>query len=165
MLSHLSIRNLSFIESVDLSFGEGFNVFTGETGAGKSILLGTLKLLAGERSDRDSTYSDTQQGLIQANFSFKEPLEINQYLETLQLPLCEDGILTLERAFSKGRSLYIRLNGSLIPLNVLRELSKHWIDFHDANQAQHLMHSKTQLSFLDVSAGHTGFADCLSKAL
>src|SRR5438128_935082 len=104
MLQSLSIRNLALLEEVSLNFESGFTAVTGETGAGKSILLGALSLLAGERADKTVIRQGAAAAEVEASLYFEDPLEIDGLLGELELPLCEDGLLILKRSVPREKA-------------------------------------------------------------
>src|SRR5258707_9867738 len=113
MLQSLRIRNLALLEEVELDFESGFTAVTGETGAGKSILLGALTLLAGERADKTIIRQGAVATDVEASLYFAEPKDIDALLEKLDLPPCEDGLLILKRNLPRDKAPKITVNGSL----------------------------------------------------
>src|SRR5687767_11222902 len=113
MLQSLRIRNLALLEEVALDFEAGFTAVTGETGAGKSILLGALSLLAGERADKTIIRQGAPATEVEASLFFAEPTRVNAVLAELQLPPCEDGVLILKRNLPREKAAKITVNGSL----------------------------------------------------
>src|SRR5215212_11359184 len=104
MLQSLRIRNLALLEEVSLDFEAGFTAVTGETGAGKSILLGALSLLAGERADKTIIRQGAAATEVEASLFFADPLRINDVLAALELPGCEDGLLILKRNLPREKA-------------------------------------------------------------
>src|ERR1041385_3264691 len=98
MLQTLRIRNLALLEEVALDFEAGFTVVTGETGAGKSILLGALSLLAGERADKTIIRQGAAAADVEASLYFADATRIDAVLGELELPACEEGSLILKRS-------------------------------------------------------------------
>ena len=101
MLQSLRIRNLALLEEVSLDFEAGFTTVTGETGAGKSILLGALSLLAGERADKTVIRQGAPACEVEASLFFEDSRKIDAALESLDLPPCEDGLLIVKRSLSR----------------------------------------------------------------
>src|SRR5215213_1394673 len=120
MLQSLRIRNLALLEEVALEFDEGFTAVTGETGAGKSILLGALSLLAGERADKTIIRQGAPSTDVEASLFFKNAEQINAVLTELQLPECEEGVLILKRSLPREKAPRISVNGSLATLAALQ---------------------------------------------
>src|SRR5688572_28199209 len=128
MLQSLRIRNLALLEEVALDFEPGFTAVTGETGAGKSILLGALSLLAGERADKTIIRQGAAAAEVEAGLFFKNPQQIDASLAKLELATCEEGRLILKRSVPRERAPKITVNGSLATLAALQRLGEHWID-------------------------------------
>ncbi|MGD1031207.1 MAG: DNA repair protein RecN, partial [Opitutaceae bacterium] len=152
VLQTLRIRNLALLEHVDLEFEAGFTVVTGETGAGKSILLGALSLLAGERADKTVIRQGAAACEVEAALHFPKPAAINAALETLGLPGCEEGTLILKRSVPLEKAPRIAVNGSLATLAALQGLGAHWIDFHGPGEPRRLLREDCQLALLDLFA-------------
>ena len=150
MLQSLSIRNLALLEEVALDFEAGFTVVTGETGAGKSILLGALSLLAGERADKTIIRQGAAACDVEASLFFADPKRIDALLATLDLPLCEDGVLILKRSVPRDKAPKLSVNGSLSTLAALQKLGEHWVDFHGPSEPRRLLKEDCQLELLDL---------------
>lgn len=150
MLQSLRIKNLALLEEVSLDFDAGFTAVTGETGAGKSILLGALSLLAGERADKTVIRQGAPAAEVEASLFFSQPARINAVLEDLQLPPCEDGLLLLKRSLPREKAPKITVNGSLATLATLQRLGEHWIDFHGPSEPRRLLRDSCQLELLDL---------------
>lgn len=152
MLQSLRIRNLALLEEVALEFEPGFTTVTGETGAGKSILLGALSLLAGERVDKTIIRQGAAAAEVEASLHFAAPARINAVLAELELPPCEDGVLILKRSLPREKAPKITVNGSLATLAALQRLGEHWIDFHGPSEPRRLLKESCQLDLLDLFA-------------
>jgi DNA repair protein RecN (Recombination protein N) len=152
MLQTLHIRNLALLEAVELDFSPGFTAVTGETGAGKSILLGGLSLLAGERADKSIVRQGAAACEVAASLHFADPSKVNAVLESLDLPACDDGILILKRTVPLDKAQKISVNGSLATLTALQHLGEHWIDFHGPSEPRRLLKEGCQLELLDLFA-------------
>jgi DNA repair protein RecN (Recombination protein N) len=150
MLQSLRIRNLALLEEVALDFESGFTAVTGETGAGKSILLGALSLLAGERADKTVIRQGAAAAEVEASLFFTDAGPIDRVLEDLQLPPCEDGVLILKRSLPREKAPRISVNGSLATLAALQRLGEHWIDFHGPSEPRRLLKDGCQLELLDL---------------
>lgn len=155
MLQSLRIRNLALLEEVSLDFEAGFTVVTGETGAGKSILLGALSLLAGERADKTIIRQGAAACEVEASLSFAKPQAIDALLAELDLPPCEDGQLILKRSVPREKAPKLTVNGGLATLAALQRLGEHWIDFHGPSEPRRLLKESCQLELLDLH-GRTG---------
>ncbi|MBI5690339.1 MAG: AAA family ATPase [Verrucomicrobia bacterium] len=157
MLQSLHIRNLALLEEVALDFEAGFTAVTGETGAGKSILLGGLSLLAGERADKTIIRQGAAAAEVEASLYFAAPERIDAVLAELELPPCEEGRLILKRTVPREKAPKITVNGSLATLAALQRLGEHWIDFHGPSEPRRLLREACQLELLDLfgRAGET----------
>ncbi|MBP7142338.1 MAG: AAA family ATPase [Opitutaceae bacterium] len=152
MLQSLQIRNLALLEEVALDFEAGFTVVTGETGAGKSILLGALSLLAGERADKGVIRQGAAACEVEASLFFKDAQRIDAMLESLGLPQSEEGLLVLKRSVSREKAPRLLVNGSLATLAAFQALGECWIDFHGPNEPRRLLKEACQLELLDLFA-------------
>lgn len=150
MLQSLRIRNLALLEEVALDFEAGFTAVTGETGAGKSILLGALSLLAGERAEKSVIRQGAASCDIEAALFFEKPQRIDAALAELDLPPCEEGLLILKRSVPREKAPRISVNGSLATLAALQRLGEHWIDFHGPSEPRRLLKESCQLDLLDL---------------
>ncbi|KAF0095699.1 MAG: DNA repair protein RecN (Recombination protein N) [Puniceicoccaceae bacterium 5H] len=150
MLHYLRIRNLALIEEIELEFGPGLTAVTGETGAGKSILLGALKLLSGSRGDKSVIRQGQGRCEVEAVLHFEDATEVDARLEALGLPPTEEGNLILQRSIDRKKPARVQINGSLSTVALLQELGTEWIDFHGPGEPQKLHHERWQLSLLDA---------------
>ena len=150
MLQSLRIRNLALLEEVSLDFEAGFTAVTGETGAGKSILLGALSLLAGERAEKTVIRQGAPAAEVEASLFFTDAKSIDAVLASLDLPACEEGVLILKRSVAREKAPRISVNGSLATLSALQRLGEHWIDFHGPSEPRRLLKESCQLDLLDL---------------
>ncbi len=150
MLQSLRIKNLALLEEVALDFEPGFTAVTGETGAGKSILLGALSLLAGERADKTIIRQGAAASEVEASLFFKNAKAIDALLAELDLPACEDGMLILKRSLPREKAPKITVNGGLATLAALQRLGETWIDFHGPSEPRRLLKESCQLELLDL---------------
>ena len=154
MLQTLRIRNLALLEEAVLEFDAGFTAVTGETGAGKSVLLGALALLAGARADKTAIGLAGESCSVEGVLFLEETGSLDETLASLGLPLCEEGALVLSRSLAHSRASQVQINGRMTTLANLREISDAWIDFHGPGEPQKLFHVKWQLELLDRFARH-----------
>ena len=154
MLNHLKIRNLALLESLDLELEAGLTAVTGETGAGKSVLLGALSLLSGARTDKTMIRQGSEALEVEAALYFEDPTGIDAVLEALGLPVCDEGVLLLRRTVHRTKMPRIQVNGGLATLGQLQELGESWIDFHGPGEPQKLFQERRQLEMLDAFAGN-----------
>jgi len=152
MLQTLRIRNLALLEEVALDFEPGFTAVTGETGAGKSILLGALSLLAGSRAEKTLIRQGAAACEVEAALYFADPRKVDAALAALDLPACEDGRLILKRSLPRDKAPKITVNGGLATLAALQALGERWIDFHGPGEPRRLLKEAAQLELLDLYA-------------
>lgn len=157
MISNLIISDLALIHNAEFEFSPGFICFTGETGAGKSVLLGALKILTGNRVERFSIRDNAEKCTIEGLFDVKTP-EIDKFLQDNDLPACDGGLI-IKRVVGKKGSQKISINGSLATVNVLKALGKLLIEFNDPTEPQKLFEQKFQIELLDEFANLS--SDCL----
>jgi DNA repair protein RecN (Recombination protein N) len=150
MLQSLRIWNLALLEEIQLDFEAGFTAVTGETGAGKSILLGALSLLAGERAEKTIIRQGAPSCEVEASLYFASPARIDAVLSGLDLPPSEEGVVILKRSLHREKPPRITVNGSLSTLAALQKLGEHWVDFHGPNEPRRLLHEACQLELLDL---------------
>jgi len=149
MLKSLRVRNLAVAENVSVEFGPGFNVITGETGAGKSILVGALALLLGERADKTLIRTGEELCSVEAVFELPDPREINGILEGLGLPPCEGGLLVFRRTI-RATGGQILVNDSPVTLQALKQIGDALVDMHGPHDHQSLFRTDAQLAVLDA---------------
>ena len=152
MLKYICIKNLALLEELKLEFEPGFTAVTGETGAGKSVLLGALGLLSGTRTDKGMIRQGQDLLEVEAALYFADAFPIDNLLEVAGLPACEDGLLLLQRTIHRTKIPRIQVNGSLATLVQLQALGELWIDFHGPGEPQKLFQEKRQLEMLDTYA-------------
>lgn len=149
MLFNLSIENVALIKKADVNFGTGFNVLTGETGAGKSILIGSVNMLLGERIGRDIIRNGENYAYVEGLF-YLTP-ETVKLLETLDVTADEEGCLIVSRRlFLDGKNI-CKAGGKTVPVSKLREIGQCLINVHGQHDNQALLNSASHVSFLDAS--------------
>lgn len=152
MLQLLRIKNLALLDEISLDFESGFTAVTGETGAGKSILLGALRLLSGARVGKSVIRQGADSCEIEGALHLAEPERVDAVLAEMGLPPCEDGVLLLKRVLPREKMARISVNGSLTTLANLVRLGELWIDFHGPEDPQRLFQPAFQLDLLDLYA-------------
>jgi len=151
-LTSLRIRNLALVEELTWTLASGFTVVTGETGSGKSIIVGALKLILGERADKTLVRTGAESCTVEAVFLFSDTKALNQELEEFGVEPCEGGELILKRVFSTTGTNRQFINGSPTTLAVLKELGDGLVDLHGPHDHQSLLSDTKQLSLLDAFA-------------
>lgn len=153
MIEYLRIENLALLERAEIDFTEGFTAVTGETGAGKSVLLGALAMLSGARCGKEAVGGHSDTCRVEAVLRFKDTSKIDRLLESSGLPPCEDGTLLVSRVVGISKPSRAFVNSSPAPLSFLSKLGGYWIDFHGPGEPQKLFSRKNQLEMLDTFAG------------
>jgi DNA repair protein RecN (Recombination protein N) len=153
MIRRLQIRDLALMDRTELELGAGFTVVTGETGAGKSVLLGALSLLAGNRAAKTIVRKGAEECSVEAELETDGDKRFDEVLKSLDLPACDDGLLILKRSVHATKAGRISINGGSATLTQLQQLGELWIDFHGPGEPQKLMRAETQLEMLDLHAG------------
>ena len=147
MLQHLSIQNVALIRSLSLALGQGLNVLSGETGAGKSILIDAVNLVLGVRGDRDLIQHGAGRAMVEAVFIDARP-EINACLEEMGIE--PDAEITLSRVlYATGRNV-CRINGVLVNNAALRQIAELLIDIHGQHEHQSLLRTAEHIGLLDA---------------
>jgi DNA repair protein RecN (Recombination protein N) len=149
MLRSLRIRNLALVEELEWELPAAFTAVTGETGAGKSVILGALKFLLGERADRGVVRSGAPSAGIEAVFSLGETSEIDSLLEESGVDPCQEGELILKRTIAAEGAGRQFINGSPCNLSVLKELGTRLVDLHGPHDHQSLFSRREQTLLLD----------------
>ena len=148
MLQELSIQNFAIIPKLNISFQPGMTVLTGETGAGKSIIIDAVGLLTGGRGSQDFIREGADRAVLQGLIDVEPGQPITQLLDELGIPL-EDNQLLIHRELHKSGRNVIRVNGSLVNATTLKEIGQHLVDIHGQNEHQELMQVERHLSLLD----------------
>ncbi len=152
MLQYLHIKNLAVMGEAHLDFDGGFSAVTGETGAGKSVLLGALAFLSGSRVDKSIIRAGADTCEVEAGLYFKNPEPVDNVLQSLGLPICEEGCLLLRRVFPREKMPKVQVNGALTTLANLAAIGECWIDFHGPGEPQKLFQERWQRDLLDLFA-------------
>lgn len=156
MLTSLTVKNLALVEGATIEFAPGLNVVTGETGAGKSVFIGALRLLTGERADKGMIRTGTDQAVVEAEFELEGPTldEVDVLLEELGVDPCEDGRLLLRRVMKANGAGQSRINMCGVTLSVMKAVGNLLLDMHGPYDHQSLLKPETQMAVLD-SYGRT----------
>jgi DNA repair protein RecN (Recombination protein N) len=154
MLTTLRIKNLALVTDLTLELQPGYNVITGETGAGKSMLLGALNLVLGERADRTLIRSGADSCSVEAVFDGQNPgAPLEAFLAENGLEPCEEKQLVLKRTFTSAGTNRQFVNGSPTTLATLARLGEGLVDMHGPHDHQSLLHAANQLAILDAFGG------------
>ena len=145
MLKELYVKNVAVIEEVRIEFQKGFNVLTGETGAGKSILIDSINMALGGRAGKELVRSGEEKAVVSACFS-STPL-VNTYLEELGIDTDDDVILT--RQITRESKSTARINGMTVTGGVLKEVSKLLCNIHGQNDNHFLLSNRYHINYLD----------------
>ena len=149
MLMQLQIENVAVIEKVNIDFSSGLNILTGETGAGKSIIIDSINAVAGERTSKDIIRTGAQKAKITAIFGDVGDAAQSIITETIG-EMSDDGLLMLSREISQdGRSI-CRLNGNVVPMAVIKQISPFLINIHGQQDNQQLFSPSKHLQFVDA---------------
>ncbi len=155
-LTTLRIRNLALVEELEWSLSRGFIAVTGETGSGKSMIIGALKLILGERADKALIRTGADLCTVEAYFDLTDladPARLNLWLEEQGVEPCEEGGLIIKRSFARSGTNRQFINGSPTTLGVLKGLGETLIDLHGPHDHQSLLSNEKQLDLLDAFSG------------
>lgn len=150
MLESLHVKNLALIDEAEVQFGKGLNILTGETGAGKSIIIGSINLALGAKADREMIRTGAEYALVELVFLVEEPAQ-KEAIEAMELPLEEDRVI-LQRRIMENRSV-CKVCGETVTARQLKQLAEILIDIHGQHEHQSLLKTAKQLEILDVYAG------------
>lgn len=149
MLQNLHVKNLALIDEIEVDFKEGLNILTGETGAGKSIILGSVSLALGGRYTKDIIRAGADYGFVELTFVVENERQTEK-LRALDI-FPEDGAVVLSRRLMSGRSVS-RINGETVQMGLLKEVSSILIDIHGQHEHQSLLYKKNHLEIVDAFA-------------
>ena len=152
MLHNLYVKNLALIDEIEVEFKEGLNILTGETGAGKSIILGSINLALGGRYSSDILRNEEEPGYVELTFFVEDEAQI-QLLKALDV-YPEEGMVTLSRKMIGKRSVS-KINGETVSISQLKEVAEILIDIHGQHEHQSLLYKKNHLIILDEFAKDT----------
>lgn len=162
LLTHLQIQNFALIEHLEVSFLEGMTCITGETGAGKSILLGGLSLVLGKRAEMSSLLDPTKKCIVEATFDLKA-YELKSLFESLDLDYEEETLLRRE-ILPQGKSRAF-INDSPVSLTILQQIGNRLIDIHSQNDTQSLLENERQFEVLDALGKNNLYLEKYSELL
>ncbi|MGE9268258.1 MAG: AAA family ATPase, partial [Verrucomicrobiales bacterium] len=148
MLSLLKIKNLALVDQLTWELGGGLVGVTGETGAGKSVIVGALKLVLGERADKGLIRTGEKECRVEALFELAEAGAVNAILEEAGFDPCESGELLIRRVIGTGSNKQF-INDSPATLGVLRRIGEYLVDLHGPHDHQSLLSAERQMGMLD----------------
>lgn len=150
MLESLHVKNLALIDEAEVQFGKGLNILTGETGAGKSIIIGSINLALGAKADRELIRTGAEYALVELVFLVEDPVQ-KKAIEALELPMEEDRVI-LQRRIMENRSV-CKVCGETVTARQLKQLAEILIDIHGQHEHQSLLKTAKQMEILDAYAG------------
>lgn len=151
MLQSLHVKNLALMEETEVEFGAGLNILTGETGAGKSLLIGSINLALGGKFEKDMLRHGADSALVELVFSGGDG-KVLEKLQEMDLTAEEDGTVIISRKMQVGKST-CRINGETVTAKQVKELAEVLIDIHGQHEHQSLLHKKKHMEILDSYAG------------
>ena len=134
MLISLHVKNLALIDETEVYFGRGLNILTGETGAGKSIIIGSVNLALGAKADKEMIRTGADYALVELIFQIEKEEQL-QAVKELELPIEEDGTIILQRRIMPGKSI-CKVNGESVSAKQVRTLAENLIDIHGQHEHQ-----------------------------
>lgn len=149
MLQNLHVKNMALIDEVEIELQSGLNILTGETGAGKSIIIDSIGFALGEKADKNLVRNPDEASLVELTF-VEENKTILHALSEAQIEV-EDSVIILSRKISNGRTI-AKINGESVPASKLKEIASLLIDIHGQHEHQSLLHASKHLNFLDEFA-------------
>jgi DNA repair protein RecN (Recombination protein N) len=152
MLTSLHVKDYALIENIDVEFGKGLNIITGETGAGKSILIGALGLLLGERASNQSVRKDSKKAVVEGVFDVRDNKKIKNLLAKNQIDFYDNMIIRREISLQGNNRNFI--NDTPVPLNVIQEVGNQLVDLHGQHDHQLLLKSANHIDFVDDYHGN-----------
>lgn len=164
MLNQLSIRNVAVIDKLDINLHDGVSVLTGETGAGKSIIIDSINMILGDRANKELVRYGTDKAVVQAVFD--APKSVINILEENDIDVEDETVIITRQVTKEGKSV-ARINGMVVTLNILREISDRLINIHGQHDNQALLTPIRHITFLDAYADNeeyiNRYKDILSK--
>ena len=161
MREHLHIRNVALIKESEISFGDGLNILTGETGAGKSMIIDSLQFALGGRAGKDFLRHGEKQAAVEALFSVQSQALTEKLAENGIVPE-EDGTLLITRTLSEAGKSVCRINGSTVTVGMLKEIAEDMIDIYGQHEHQSLLNPVKHIRLLDRFCG-AGFGEAMEE--
>lgn len=151
MLQSLHVKNLALIEETEVEFTEGLNILTGETGAGKSLLIGSINLALGGKFEKEMLRTGAESALVELVFCGNGP-KVQEKLEQMEMEASEEDTVIISRRFHAGKSV-CRINGETVTARQVKELAETLIDIHGQHEHQSLLHKRKHMEILDAYCG------------
>lgn len=151
MLTHLSIKNIAVIDRAQIDFSDGFNILTGETGAGKSIIINSLNILKGERASKELIRTGEQSARVDGIFTVSDEIK-NEICDIIGIDFDENEIM-ISREFNLDGKNSVRINGNPITLSMLKSIGEYFVNIHGQHDSTSLLVKKSHLGFLDDFGG------------
>ncbi|MCI5954675.1 MAG: DNA repair protein RecN [Lachnospiraceae bacterium] len=151
MLQSLHVKNLALIEETEVEFGRGLNILTGETGAGKSLLIGSINLALGGKFEKEMLRTGAESALVELVFS-GDSERVRKKLEQLELETTEDDTVIISRKMQVGKSV-CKINGETVTAKQVKDLAEVLIDIHGQHEHQSLLKKKKHMEILDAFCG------------
>ncbi|MBQ3568653.1 MAG: DNA repair protein RecN [Anaerotignum sp.] len=161
MLEHLHIKNVALIRESEISFGEGLNILTGETGAGKSMVIDSLQFALGGRAGKDFLRHGEKMASVEALFAVQSSA-LQEKLEESGIEPEEDGSVLITRTLSETGKSVCRVNGSTVTVSMLKEIAEDLIDIYGQHEHQSLLNPSRHIRLLDRFCG-AGFGDAMEE--
>ncbi|HEX2950157.1 MAG TPA: AAA family ATPase, partial [Armatimonadota bacterium] len=149
MLNELYIENFALIDKLTVTFSSGLNILSGETGAGKSIIIDAINVLLGERAGTDLVRTGASRAILQATFDLSMSPHLLPALESIGIEP-EDGLVILSREVAREGRNAARINGRTTPLSIVRQVGDLLVDLHGQHEHQSLLREEFHLTFLDA---------------
>lgn len=155
MLIQLEVENVAIIEKINISMQKGFTVLTGETGAGKSIIIDSLNALLGSRVSRELIRSGAEKAFVQGLFSYtlENDNKFDELLESMGIESQEDRSILISRTFTESGKNVCRVNGTMVTVGMLKEIGQRLVDIHGQHDNQSLLRAEMHIELLDSFAG------------
>lgn len=153
MISNLSIKNIALIDELNIEFDKGLNILTGETGAGKSIIIDSVNLVLGERADKELIQTGKDYAAVEVLFSLDDSTKVNELLTEFGIPAEEDNTLLLMRELSSQGKNTCRINGRMVTLSMLKQVTRFLVDIHGQHKHQALLQPESHIKMLDQLGG------------
>ncbi len=153
MLTNLHVKNLALIDEIEVEFGSGLNILTGETGAGKSVIIGSVNLALGRKMSKEMIRKGEQSALVELVFQTSNSKVVKK-LKEMEIDV-SDGQIIITRKLTEGRSIS-KINGETCTAAQIKNISSDLLDIHGQHEHQSLLYKDRQLAILDAYATFTG---------